>query len=422
MELASEVLTGLRGRRPFDLWWARSVVALSAGVFVATLLAVFSVRGTDELASWWGLAMFLAFMSWGTVALTWQGALYLLPKAMGRGGGFFSCLRFLAVSALSLLVLSVAGMIAQLPPTGLVITFVPFVIPIVLFWIIGCHIRVKSCLCAVVLLVVVGTRLYTLPSGGASGAYPLAEPQDDDVRLMSWNLGGRAPFFRGSNDADIGAVAEIVRKHEVHVLCLQGVSSRQFLDKLLLELGHDWKGGVSSGGGKSTAVLSRIGGEVQSPLNGMDYGGPTVLRIRSHKGMLQFVSCHGSPGRKSWQRRKMVDWILHEFRGAKSKTVIAGDFNIDTSRGWTFLAPMLSDSLSFDLASWRALAIMGEDPGFDARATSSMGRRSDWVMVDSKMPITGYRVLQSVEVGRMDHFPVLLRVGLGKAGRGIAAD
>jgi endonuclease/exonuclease/phosphatase family metal-dependent hydrolase len=118
----------------------------------------------------------------------------------------------------------------------------------------------------------------------------------------------------------------------------------------------------------------------------------------------------------------MVEWVLHELRDSKNKTVVTGDFNIDTSRGWTFLSPLLSDSLSFDRATWRALSILGRDPGLGLQATSSMGRRSDWVVVDSKMPITGYRVLESVKVGRMDHFPVLVRVGLGKAGRDAAGD
>ena len=422
MELANEVLLDLRGRRLGALWRVRAVVGLSAGVFVATLLAGFSVRVTAELAPWWGLAMLFAVIAWGTVVIAWQGAVYLLPKTMRLDGWLPSCVRFLAISVISLLMVAVTGIIVKLPLAGLVIAFVPFVIPVALFWVIGRDMGVKSCLCAGVLLLAICARLFTLPSAAFPGEYPLAGTRDDDVRMMSWNLGGGGPFFPGSNDDDIDAIAEIASKHGVHILCLQEVSSMPFLQKLLVALGDNWKGGASSGGGKSTAVLSRIGGEVKSPFNGMDYGGPTVLRIRSHKGTLQFVSCHGSPGRKSRQRRKMVDWVLNEFRDAKSKTIIAGDFNIDTSRGWTFLAPLLSDSLSFDLATWRALSIMGEDPGFGAEATSAMGRRSDWVVVDSKMPITGYRVLQSVAVGRMDHFPVLLRVGLGKAGRGSAAD
>jgi endonuclease/exonuclease/phosphatase family metal-dependent hydrolase len=251
---------------------------------------------------------------------------------------------------------------------------------------------------------------------------PLAGIQDDDVWVMSWNVGGGGPFFPGSDDDDIERIAEIVIQHGVHVLCLQEVSSKKFLSKLQAVLGRDWKGGGSESNGKATAVLSRVGGETESPLKDMNHGGPTVLRIRSHKGMLQFVSCHASPGRNSGQRRKMVEWVLHELRDSKNKTVVTGDFNIDTSRGWTFLSPLLSDSLSFDRATWRALSILGRDPGLGLQATSSMGRRSDWGVVDSKMPITGYRVLESVKVGRMDHFPVLVRVGLGKAGRDAAGD
>ena len=310
MELANEVLLDLRGRRLGALWRVRAVVGLSAGVFVATLLAGFSVRVTAELAPWWGLAMLFAVIAWGTVVIAWQGAVYLLPKTMRLDGWLPSCVRFLVISVISLLMVAVTGIIVKLPLAGLVIAFVPFVIPVALFWVIGRDMGVKSCLCAGVLLLAICARLFTLPSAAFPGEYPLAGTRDDDVRMMSWNLGGGGPFFPGSNDDDIDAIAEIASKHGVHILCLQEVSSMPFLQKLLVALGDNWKGGASSGGGKSTAVLSRIGGEVKSPFNGMDYGGPTVLRIRSHKGTLQFVSCHGSPGRESGQRRKMVEWVL----------------------------------------------------------------------------------------------------------------
>jgi endonuclease/exonuclease/phosphatase family metal-dependent hydrolase len=366
--------------------------------------------------------MLLSVISWGAVAAAWQGAVCLFAKAMFLDGWFPSCIRFVAISLVSVLMVSAPGMLLKLPFSGIVITLAPFVLPIVFFWVAGRNIGLKSCLFVGALLLVIGTRLSTLSPGGVPSAYPFTGVQDDDVSVMSWNLGGGGPFFPGSDEADVDEIVGVVRRHGVHVLCLQEVSSAQFLNKLMAALGGDWKGGASSGGDKSTAVLSRIGGDVESPLNNMSYGGPTVLRIKSHRGMLQFVSCHGSPGRESGQRRKMVEWVLHDLRDLKKKTVIAGDFNIDTSRGWTFLAPLLSDSLSFDRATWRALGIMGEDPGFGAQATASMGRRNTWMVVDSKMPIAGYRVLKGEEVGQMDHSPVLLRVGLGKAGRNIAGD
>ena len=422
MEINSEVSLNLNGRRSNDSWRVRAVLGITAGVFVATVLAVFSVRTTDELGSWWGLAILLSVISWGAVAVAWQGGVYLFAKAMFLDSGFPSCIRFVAISLVSLLILSAAGILVKLPLSGTVITFAPFVLPVVFFWVAGRNAGLKSCLFAGAILLVICTRLFTLPPGIVASAYPFTGVQDDDVSVMSWNLGGGGPFFPGSDEADIDEITGVVRRHGVHVLCLQEVSSTKFLNKLIAALGADWKGGGSPGGDKSTAVLSRIGGDVESPLDSMNYGGPTVLRIKSHRGLLQFVSCHGSPGRESGQRRKMVEWVLHDLRDLKNKTVIAGDFNIDTSRGWTFIAPLLSDSLSFDRATWRALGIMGEDPGFGAQATASMGRRSTWMVVDSKMPITGYRVLQGEEVGQMDHSPVLLRVGLGKAGRNIAGD
>jgi endonuclease/exonuclease/phosphatase family metal-dependent hydrolase len=422
MELASEVLLKFNDKRPRDWWAVRAVVGFSAGIFVATLLAVFSVKATDELASWWGLAMVFVVISWVAVVTVCRVTVSMLPGLMRSSGGFPSWLRFLAITIASLIMIAGTSALFQLSLAGVTFAFVPFVMAVALFWTVGRDMGVKSCLFAGGVLLVICTRLFTIPEGKVTLTVPLAGAQDDDVRVMSWNVGGGFPFFPGSDDDDIERIAEIVIQNDVHVLCLQEVSSKQFLSKLQAVLGSDWKGGGSEGSGTATAVLSRIGGEIDTPLKDVAHGGPTVLRIRSHKGMLQFVSCHASSGRNSGQRREMVEWVLHELRDSKNKTVVTGDFNIDTSRGWTFLAPLLSDSLSFDRATWRALSILGRDPGFDLQATSSMGRRSDWVVVDSKMPVTDYRVLESVQVGRMDHFPVLVRVGLGKAGRSAAGD
>jgi len=423
MEITSEVLLDLKGGRPKDSHWRiRVALGFCAGVFVATILGIFSARGRDELGSWWALAMCFNMIALVFVALAWQGAAYLFSRVISRDGWIIPGILFLCTWVASLLLVGLAAALLDFSSFGAVLTFAPFVSAVAFFWCVGRNAGLKSCLFAGVLLLIICTRLLTLPAAVEVADYPFAVSQQDDIRVMSWNLGGGAPFFSGSEEEDIGQIADVAKRHGVHILCLQEVSSGQFLNMLTARLGDEWKGGRSPGGAKSTAILSRIGGEVNAPLSTMEYGGPTVLRINSHKGLLQFVSCHGSPGRNSGQRRVMVEWILHELRDMKKKTVITGDFNIDTSRGWTLLAPLVSDSIAFDLATWRALGLMGEDPGSRGMATSSLGRRSSWMVVDPKMPITGYSVLQDEQAGSMDHFPVFLRVGLGRAGRVSAPD
>ena len=422
MEITSELLLDLKGGQGVSSLRVRAVLGFCAGVFVATLLGVFSVNATDELTSWWTLAMVFNLISLIFVALTWQGIGYFFPKAILRHGWLACCGQFFSIWMVSLLMVVFTALLMGLSLLGAVLTFVPFVSAVAFFWSVGRNAGLKTCLFAAFILVVIFARLLMLPSAVAASVYPCAGSQNDDIRVMSWNLGGGAPFFSGSDEAHVDKIIDIVRHNGVHVLCMQEIPSGEFLNALTVGLGVEWKGGRSPGGPKSTAILSCIGGEVNAPLATMDYGGPTVLRITSHKGELQFVNCHASSGRKSGQRRAMVEWILHELRDLKKKTVICGDFNIDTSRRWTFMAPLLSDSLSFDVATWRALGLMGDDPGFDAGATSPMGRRSSWMIVDRKMPITGYQILKNEQKGGMGHFPVLLRVGLGRAGRITVAD
>jgi hypothetical protein len=113
----------------------------------------------------------------------------------------------------------------------------------------------------------------------------------------------------------------------------------------------------------------------------------------------------------------VVEWALKTARHPDAKTVIAGDFGIDPVRGWNFLRPMLTDGSNYDLATWRVANVLGTDPGFGGAGTDGLGRRVDWIVVDSKMSVTDYRVLQSMRGEGIAHAPVVVRVGLGKAGR-----
>jgi len=196
------------------------------------------------------------------------------------------------------------------------------------------------------------------------------------------------------------------------------VGERVYVNRLVKALGEGWRGYMAAGAGGSTAVLSRIGGVLEE--GAID--GVTVVRIASDKGNLQFASCQTGRGRDSRARRRVVDWVLNAVRDPNRKTVLAGNFECDPSAGWTFLSPLFSDAPRYDRATWRALGVLGRDPGAGGRGTSRFNRRTDWVVVDSRMSVTGYQVLASVKVDGIGQSPVLVSVDLGKGGRGGVLD
>ncbi len=393
-------------------WRVRAVVGFAAGVFVATLLAVFSAAGRDELWGWWVAALGFAVFAWGAVAGSeWLGRKLLAGVAFG-GGRAARVLGFVALFAAALGLAALVGWVSPLSAVGMVLTVLPFLAVVAIYWNNAGSLGVASALVAGVVLFLICVRMFTMPGARDLNLPELAPAGDDDVRVMSWNVGGGAPFFGGSDEGDIAAIAATVEGQGVHVLCLQEVSSQGFVDKLVAALGSGWRGHRAPGEGRSAAVLSRIGGVFETG----PVGGATVARIASDKGQLQFVSFQASAGRTARGRRAVADWVLNEVRAPGRKTVVAADFRVDPARGWSFLTPLFSDSPTLDRATWKTMQVLGQDPGFGGRATGGLGRRTDWVVVDTKMEVTGYQVLDPSGVGGMDHRPVLVRVGLGRGG------
>ena len=397
-----------------------AVVAFAAAVFTGTLMAVFSAAKRSELGGWWLVAMVFVLLGWLAVAAAARigKSVSDATGVMRRSGSLLAVMLWLLVAAS--LLLAVVALVLRLPPLGFVLSAMPILVVCAFFWARRLGVEGKVGGFAGVLLFLICIRLFTMPGDRDDLAPKFAGSKDDDLVMMTWNVGGGAPMFSAAGDGEIDKIAKVVSEQGAHVVCLQSVPSKEFLEALKVKLGVGWRGECSNGDGKLTAVLSQKGGVFQASSSHLAHGGPAMVSISSDSGVLNFVSCHAAPGRASAERRHIVDRVLSTVRSPHSKTVIAGDFGIDPGRGWSFLQPLYTDSSRFDMATWRAINVLGSDPGFGGAGTSPLGRRDNWVVVDSKMAITDYRVLESFRGGGIAHAPVVVRLGLGKAGRKMA--
>ena len=100
--------------------------------------------------------------------------------------------------------------------------------------------------------------------------------------------------------------------------------------------------------------------------------------------MIRFVSGEAPSGRKSLERRNLVDWLLKEYRKDGQLIIAAGNFKFNPQVRWTFLSPMITDSISYDRASWKALSLLGEIFGYSPSSNQPIRRlnlKQEWLII-----------------------------------------
>jgi hypothetical protein len=113
-------------------WKVRAVVGFAAGIFIATLLATFSTDSRDALGSWWAAAMAFAILAWAAVAASeWLGRTVLGKLGSGSAP---RALVFLGLFGSALGIVALLGVVLPVAPLGLLLTSLPFVLAVSLFW------------------------------------------------------------------------------------------------------------------------------------------------------------------------------------------------------------------------------------------------------------------------------------------------
>ena len=105
---------------------------------------------------------------------------------------------------------------------------------------------------------------------------------------------------------------------------------------------------------------------------------------------IRFVSCEAPSGRKSLERRNLVDWLLKEYRKDGQLIIAAGNFKFNPQVRWTLLSPMITDSISYDRASWKALSLLGEIFGYSPSSNQPIRRlnlKQEWLIISPGMEL-----------------------------------
>lgn len=236
------------------------------------------------------------------------------------------------------------------------------------------------------------------------------------LKLMSWNIGyGDLETETRARDADLPAVAQIILNNDPDAVALQELTGENQLKLLLKHLKNRYRGQVSSSG-KADRVAAVLVKERNVHFDNVAAGDrfAVAASFRSQPQMpaVVFISAHAdafSSARRRTFGSDVVDWARSRTQGEVA--FIAGDFNLEVSvRNKTNL---FTDDVKNDSETYGYFSKYFRDLGRDAGETSINDRRIDYVFgPPESATLRRAEVLRGTAIGRMDHWPLLIEVGI----------
>ena len=376
-------------------------LGLSVGVFVGIVLGVLSAHSIENAFFWIKLGIIVAFISWSLVCL---GS--LIFRILNRN--LFKIRfapRLLRVIGLVLLVSGLSyllGLIFNFGGVGVILTLLPTIFLISVFWTKphGQSYSLTAILIFGTGIFLISFKLFTIPAiiKPLLPDQPVSGSQDSDIKLLAFNL-RRSGVIPQKGIKDPRKLAKIINDEDVEVVLFQGIPDKKFLDDLLSEIGDDWTSAVSSDDKNKTAIISKFGkGTEVFKSKEADL---SMASFEKNGNLIRFVSCEAPSGRKSLERRNLVDWLLKEYRKDGQLIIAAGNFKFNPQVRWTFLSPIITDSISYDRASWKALSLLGKIFGYSPSSNQPIRKlnlKQEWMilspgmnLVSSSLPEMSYK-------------------------------
>lgn len=129
---------------------------------------------------------------------------------------------------------------------------------------------------------------------------------------------------------------------------------------------------------------------------------PEVLVLSAHADAF-------NAARRRTYTEALIDWA--KARAQSSEVFIAGDFNFELNSANE--TNLYTDNLKHDSESYSYIQRYFRDLGREAGDTAINDRRIDYIFGPSALGQIGrVEVLRNAAVGRMDHWPLLVEVGL----------
>jgi endonuclease/exonuclease/phosphatase family metal-dependent hydrolase len=236
------------------------------------------------------------------------------------------------------------------------------------------------------------------------------------LRLLTWNIGyAELEDDTRAHDKDLPAVAEVILRQDPDAVALQELTGNAQL-KILLGLLHGkYRGAVAQQGkgDRFEAVLVKDASAKFIPVAvGARYALGASFQPREETQQVLLLSAHADAFNAAQRRtytEALIDWA--QAQAQSSEVFIAGDFNFELKAANE--TNLYTDNLKHDSESYSHILRHFRDLGRAAGDTAINDRRIDYIFGPATLEQVGrVEVLRDAAVGRMDHCPLLVEVGL----------
>jgi endonuclease/exonuclease/phosphatase family metal-dependent hydrolase len=259
--------------------------------------------------------------------------------------------------------------------------------------------------------------------GAVHFAEPLASERPESsaktahsLRLLTWNIGyAELEDDTRAHDKDLPAVADVILRQDPDAVALQELTGNTQLQSLLNLLQGKYRGAVAQQGrgDRFEAVLVKDARARFIPVAvGARYAIGALFQPRDDSHEVLLLSAHAdafNAARRRTYTEALIDWT--QARAQSSEIFIAGDFNFELKAGNE--TNFYTDNLKHDSESYSNILRHFRDLGRAAGDTAINDRRIDYIFgPPTREQIGRVEVLRDAAVGRMDHWPLLVEVGL----------
>lgn len=273
---------------------------------------------------------------------------------------------------------------------------------------------VKLVLLLLFCLMILGAVHFARPSESSDSAS--SQSVVNSFRLLTWNIGyAELEDDTRAHDKDLPAVAEVILRHDPDAVALQELTGKAQLNILLGLLRGKYRGAVAQQGkdDRFEAVLVKDSGARFIPVPvGARYALAASFRPRGDSQELLVLSAHADAFNAAKRRtytETLIDWA--KARAQSTEVFIAGDFNFELKAANE--TNLYTDNLKHDSESYSHILRYFRDLGREAGDTAINDRRIDYIFGPPALEQVGrVEVLRDAAVGRMDHWPLLVEVGL----------
>lgn len=236
------------------------------------------------------------------------------------------------------------------------------------------------------------------------------------LRLLTWNIGyAELEDDTRAHDKDLPAIAEVILHQDPDAVALQELTGKAQLNSLLGLLQGKYRGAVAQqgNGDRVEAVLVKDASAAFTPVPVAGrYALAASFKTREDSRSIILLSAHNdafNAARRRTYTEALIDWA--QTRTQAADVFIAGDFNFELKAANE--TNLYTDNVKHDSESYSHILRYFRDLGRGAGDTAINDRRIDYIFGPNKGEQVGrIEVLRNAAVGRMDHWPLLVEVGL----------